>query len=214
LEKTNLRIIGGEFRSRKIQFAVDPRTRPMKDRTREAVMNLLGGTLPESIAFDLFAGTGILAFEALSRGSSAAILFEILRNASQEILNNAKTLGLVENVVVIQNDVLRWTASMEKNLPMLRLPELPWVVFCCPPYALWEEAPDDMRMLLQRWVELAPVGSLFAIELEEKTPLDFLPKDLEWDVRTYRPARMAIGEKYPANSQGEPVSESESDLES
>jgi 16S rRNA (guanine966-N2)-methyltransferase len=169
----------------------------MKDRTREAVMNLLGGTLPESIAFDLFAGTGVMAFEALSRGSSAAVLFEILRGAAQDITNNAKTLGVDDSLVVIQNDVLRWSASMDRNLPMLRLPELPWVVFCCPPYALWEEDPDGMRTLLQNWLRFAPYGSLFAIELEERTPLDFLPQELEWDVRTYKPARMAIGEKYP-----------------
>lgn len=169
----------------------------MKDRTREAVMNLLGGTLPESIAFDLFAGTGILAFEALSRGSSAAVLFEILRGAAQDIAKNAKTLGVEDSVVVIQNDVLRWSISMDRNLPLLRLPELPWVVFCCPPYAFWEEDSDGMRTLLQNWVQSAPYGSLFAIELEERTPLDFLPQELEWDVRTYKPARMAIGEKYP-----------------
>ncbi|MBU6174960.1 MAG: RsmD family RNA methyltransferase, partial [Planctomycetes bacterium] len=51
LEKTTLRIIGGEFRSRKLQYTVDLRTRPMKDRTREAVMNLLGGTLFECVVF-------------------------------------------------------------------------------------------------------------------------------------------------------------------
>jgi 16S rRNA (guanine966-N2)-methyltransferase len=169
----------------------------MKDRTREAVMNLLGGTLPESIAFDLFAGTGILAFEAISRGAVAAVLFEILRGAAQDIVRNAKTLGVEDNLVVIQNDVLRWSAAIEKNLPMLRLPELPWVVFCCPPYALWEEDPDAMRSLLQQWVRTAPDGSLFAVELEDKTPLDFLPTELEWDVRTYKPAQMAIAEKYP-----------------
>lgn len=210
MEKTHLRIIGGEFRSRKIQFAVDPRTRPMKDRTREAVMNLLGGKLPESIAFDLFAGTGILAFEALSRGSSAGILFEILKLAAQDIQRNAKTLGIEDNVLVLQSNVLKWTESMEKNLPFLKLPPLPWVVFCCPPYALWESDADGMRNLLSKWVELAPVGSLFAIELEENTPTDFLPTSLEWDVRLYKPARMAIAEKYPENISADASSKDES----
>ncbi len=195
MEKTSLRIIGGEFRSRKIQFAVDPRTRPMKDRTREAVMNLMGGTLPESIVFDLFAGTGILAFEALSRGASAAVLFEILKSAASDIRKNASGLRIGENVAVVPSDVLKWTESFEKNFPILRLPELPWVVFCCPPYALWEENSDGMNQLLTTWTERAPVGSLFAVELEERTSLDFLPRSLEWDVRVYKPARMAIAEK-------------------
>ena len=177
----------------------------MKDRTREAVMNLLGGKLPDSIAFDLFAGSGILGFEALSRGSSAGILFEILKSAAGDIMQNAKTLGISENVLVLQSNVLKWTEGMEKNLPFLKLPDLPWIVFCCPPYALWESDPDGMRMLLNKWVELAPPGSLFAIELEEATPTDFLPSSLEWDVRLYRPARMAIAEKY-AESEQEPES--------
>lgn len=168
----------------------------MKDRTREAAMNLLGGKLPNSIVFDLFAGSGILGFEALSRGSSAGVLFEILKQAAGDIQQNAKTLGISENVLVLQTNVLKWTEAMEKNLAFLRLPDLPWVVFCCPPYSLWETDADGMRNLLSKWVDLAPVGSLFAIELEEKTPIDFLPASLEWDARLYRPARMAIAEKY------------------
>jgi 16S rRNA G966 N2-methylase RsmD len=70
LETTTLRIIAGTLRTRKIQFAVDPRTRPMKDRTREAVMSLLGGTFKDAAVFDLFGGTGVLAFETLSRGAT------------------------------------------------------------------------------------------------------------------------------------------------
>jgi 16S rRNA (guanine966-N2)-methyltransferase len=195
LEKTSLRIIGGEYRSRKIQFAVDPRTRPMKDRTREAVMNLFGGTLPESIAFDLFGGTGILAFEAISRGSTFAVVFEILKLAAREIQANAKSLALESKVVVLQSDVLKWSESLATNLPFLRLPELPWVVFCCPPYALWNSDEQAMRNLLAGWVEAAPAGSLIAVELEFETSLDFLPETLEWDIRNYKPAKMAIAEK-------------------
>ncbi len=167
----------------------------MKDRTRQAVMNLLGGTLPESIAFDLFAGTGILAFEAMSRGSTQAVLFEILKLAANDIRQNAKTLSLTENLLVIQSNVLQWTAAIDKNLPFLRLPELPWVVFCCPPYSLWDSDPQGMKQLLELWTDRAPAGSMFVVELEERTTLDFLPTTLEWDARLYKPARMAIAEK-------------------
>lgn len=195
LEKTSLRIIGGEYRSRKIQFAVDPRTRPMKDRTREAVMNLLGGTLPESIAFDLFGGTGILAFESLSRGSTSAVVFEILKMAAKEIQANAKSLAMSDSLIVLQTDVLKWSESLSDNLKFLRLPELPWIVYCCPPYSLWTSDEQGMRDLLVRWYEAAPPGSMFAVELEFETSIDFLPSPLEWDIRTYKPAKMAIAEK-------------------
>jgi 16S rRNA (guanine966-N2)-methyltransferase len=167
----------------------------MKDRTREAVMNLLGGTLSECVVFDLFAGTGVLGFEALSRGGVAAVFFEILKTAAKDIAQNANVLNVQESVVVVSNDVIRWSDSLARNLEMLELPELPWVVFCCPPYALWDSQGEVLRTMLLNWIELAPQGSLFAIELEEKTSLDCLPSQIEWDIRTYRPAQMAIGEK-------------------
>jgi 16S rRNA (guanine966-N2)-methyltransferase len=195
VEKTSLRIIGGDMRSRKLQFTVDPRTRPMKDRTREAVMNLLGGTFGASIAFDLFAGTGVLGFEALSRGASRAVLFDVLPHGVLEIRKNCESLGLKDRVVILQKDVIRWSESLEQNLAFLRLESFPWIVFCCPPYALWESQGESLTRMMETWIEKSPMGSLFAVELEDKTPLDLLPNSLEWDVRPYKPARMAIAEK-------------------
>ncbi len=52
-----------------------------------------------------------------------------------------------------------------------------------------------MRDILNRWVDTAPAGSMFAVELEFETSIDFLPASLEWDIRTYKPAKMAIAEK-------------------
>src|SRR6186713_2214397 len=71
-----LRIIGGTLRHRKLQYSGDLRTRPMKDRVREAVFNLLGPQIKGTHAIDLFAGTGALGLEAVSRGASRATLIE------------------------------------------------------------------------------------------------------------------------------------------
>src|SRR5437868_14777408 len=71
-----LRIIGGSRRGRKLQYSGDVRTRPMKDRVREAVFNLLGPQIAGSHAIDLFAGTGALGLEAISRGASKATFIE------------------------------------------------------------------------------------------------------------------------------------------
>src|SRR4051794_22495694 len=71
-----LRIIGGSFRGRKLKYSGDIRTRPMKDRVREAVFNLLGKQIAGSHAIDLFAGTGALGLEALSRGAARATFIE------------------------------------------------------------------------------------------------------------------------------------------
>ena len=69
-----LRIIGGQFRGRRLTYHGDPLTRPMKDRVREAVFNLLWPGAEGAVAIDLFAGTGALGLEALSRGAVAAWL--------------------------------------------------------------------------------------------------------------------------------------------
>lgn len=196
METTTLRIIAGTLRTRKIQFAVDPRTRPMKDRTREAVMSLLGGTFPDAAVFDLFGGTGVLAFEAVSRGAANGTVFEILKQASREIQINAKTLGIQDKMQVLQTDVLDWSEDLPANLERLHLrPEQIWLVFCCPPYAMWKSDGERLRSIIENWWNAAPVGSLFAVELEESTPLEFLPANIDWDARVYKPARMAVAEK-------------------
>ena len=56
--ETELRIVGGDFGGRKIKYTGDPRTRPMKDVTREAMFNLVGGFVPGKLVIDLFAGSG------------------------------------------------------------------------------------------------------------------------------------------------------------
>lgn len=183
------------MRSRKLQFTVDPRTRPMKDRTREAVMNLLGSTFDDSIAFDLFAGTGVLAFEAISRGATRAVLFDVLAHGILDIRKNSESLGIKSKIVVLQKDVIRWSETLEQNLSFLQLDNVPWIVFCCPPYALWETQGDALTGMLSNWIDKSPAGSLFAVELEDKTPLSLLPTTLEWDIRNYKPAKMAIAEK-------------------
>jgi 16S rRNA G966 N2-methylase RsmD len=178
----------------------------MKDRTREAVMSLLGGTFPDAIAFDLFGGTGVLAFETVSRGASRAIVFEILKPASREIMTNAQTLGINDQVEVIASDVLAWSETLRSSAERFRISgEEIWVVFCCPPYAMWQSDGARLTELIRTWWDAAPMGSLFAVELDEGTPIALLPgtpecvetglAPIEWDVRVYKPAQIATAEK-------------------
>ncbi len=168
----------------------------MKDRTREAVMSLLGGTFENAIAFDLFGGTGILALEAVSRGAEKGIVFEILKSAAREIQTNVKALGITDRVEVIQTDVLDWSKGVPANCQRFSPNSQPiWVVFCCPPYALWKSNGKQLLEMLEVWWEAAPLGSLFAVELEFETPTEYLPTQAEWDLRVYKPARMAVAEK-------------------
>ena len=76
VQAVGVRIIGGRFRGRKIEYAGDLRTRPMKDRVRQAVFDRLATTVRGKHAIDLFAGTGALGLEALSRGALRATFIE------------------------------------------------------------------------------------------------------------------------------------------
>lgn len=188
-----VRIIAGSHRGRTLVYRGDPITRPMKDRTREALFSRLGGMFDGGIAIDLFAGTGVLALESISRGATEAWTFELDSKAAADIRNSAKQLGLDTQVNVRCGDTFLLADHLIQQLKQ-SLHSAPWLVFVCPPYSLWADKSDEMRELLQRICTAAPSGSSIVVELEEKTNLDVLPQSLEWDVRLYRPAQVAIAE--------------------
>jgi 16S rRNA (guanine966-N2)-methyltransferase len=200
-ETIQLRIIAGDLRSRKIQFECDPRTRPMKDRTREAVMNLLGGTFSDTYAFDLFGGSGILAFEAISRGARRAVVWEILKPRASDILRFSKELGVADQVTVLATDVMRWTCDGGglASPDWACFSDAPWILFACPPYRLWDNQGEAIRDTLEKWLAASPDGSLFAVEMEMETDENWLPRGYSWDVRRYAPAKMAVAEKSSAS---------------
>jgi 16S rRNA (guanine966-N2)-methyltransferase len=87
-----LRIIGGQWRSRKIPFAAYAGVRPTPDRVRETVFNWLQGIIPGTQCLDLFAGSGALGFEALSRGANSVILVDQDIRVVQQLQANVETL--------------------------------------------------------------------------------------------------------------------------
>ena len=129
-----MRVTGGIFRSRALRTPKGMATRPTSDRVREAVFSILasGGLLEEgSRVLDLYAGSGALAFEALSRGAAEAVLVEHGRDALAAIRDNARSLEVDDRVSVIASRV-------ERALPQLKGPFA--IVFLDPPYALVRSA--------------------------------------------------------------------------
>jgi hypothetical protein len=72
------------------------------------------------------------------------------------------------------------------------LPSIPWVVFCSPPYELYISHTAEMMALVERLLENAPAGSLFAVEADERFDFGLLPAADQWDVRAYPPAVVGI----------------------
>lgn len=181
-----MRIIGGSFRGRKLAYGGDPRTRPMKDRVREAVFNLIGPSVLGKHAIDLFAGTGALGFESLSRGAARVTFVEQHFPTAGIIRGNAETLGVAQQCTVTPANTFIWAK---------RQPELgvePWVIFCSPPYAFYVERADEMLELIVGMIERAPPGSVVVVEADERFDFGLLPTADEWDVRRYPPAVVGL----------------------
>lgn len=194
-ETVGMRIIGGKHRGRSLTYSGDLRTRPMKDRVREAVFNLIGTDVEQALIIDLFAGTGALALEALSRGAHHAIMIERHHPTTNLIKDNLKTLGLTEQAEVVFGDAFRFTKKFDPdptNPKYLRR----WVVFCAPPYDFYVSREEEMMELLILWQTRLPEGSLLVVESDDRSAELELPIleeiDAEWESRSYPPAIISI----------------------
>jgi 16S rRNA (guanine966-N2)-methyltransferase len=162
-----MRIIGGEARRIVLQAPRDRRTRPTADRVREAVFDMLGplGTDgPAPRVLDLFAGTGALGLEAVSRGAACALLVE--RDAACVALcrKNAERARLSDRVVVRQDEVLRVLADLERAGERFDL------VFCDPPYSTGDL--DTTLERLGRGTVLAPGAIVVAEHSPRGRPIE------------------------------------------
>jgi 16S rRNA (guanine966-N2)-methyltransferase len=105
--RNEVRIVGGRWRGRKIRFPSLPGLRPSPDRVRETLFNWLAPSIRGARVLDLFAGSGVLGFEALSRGAAEAILVERDRAAARQLREVAATLGAA-SAKVVEGDALSW----------------------------------------------------------------------------------------------------------
>ena len=188
-QPAGLRIIGGRFRGRKLLHAGRRRTRPMKHRLREAIFNLLGPAVRGKHALDLFAGTGALGLEAISRGAGRATLIEQHRPTAEIIRRNVVAFGVEEIAQVVIADVFIW------HRRGVDLGKDPWVVFCSPPYDFYVQRTGEMLELIGGLVGSAPAESLFAVEADGRFDFATLPDADNWDVRRYGPAVVGIYDK-------------------
>ena len=109
-----VRIIGGDWRGRKLPVLNAEGLRPTSDRVRETLFNWLQFEIPGAKCLDVFAGSGALSFEALSRGAKQATLLELGTANANQLKQNLQTLN-VSNASVEQVDSLQWLAQTAKE---------------------------------------------------------------------------------------------------
>jgi 16S rRNA (guanine966-N2)-methyltransferase len=188
------RIIGGELRGKRLSYSGDVRTRPMKDRVREAVFNLLGPSVKGQHVLDLFAGTGALGFEALSRGAERATFCEQHFPTADLIRKSAEALGVLAQCQILPANTFIQFRRPEP-IPNLTNPEQPWTVFVSPPYAFFVERQAEMLRLIETVCERAPAGSIVVVEADKQFDFGLLPHAEAWDVRDYSPAIVGLWHK-------------------
>ena len=123
-----MRVIGGEFRSRRLVFPKTKQTRPMTDRAKETIFNILGETVSGSRVLDLFAGSGSMGIEALSRGAVEAVFVEKNPWGHRSIRENLKSLGLEGRSRLIALDATQAIRRLEREGENFQL------IFLDPPY--------------------------------------------------------------------------------
>jgi 16S rRNA (guanine966-N2)-methyltransferase len=215
-QAVDLRIIAGRLRGRKLKYepfriGEDPVTRPMKHRVRESIFNLVSQGSEGRHAIDLFAGTGALGLEALSRGAVHATFIERHVPTARVIEENIKALGLEDQSTLLTTSAFLWAKRELKNAEggmrkaegtgagaddsafSIQHSAIPWLVFCSPPYAFYVDRQEEMLELIKGVMDHAPPDSLFVVEADERFDFELLPG--EWDVRTYAPAVVGVWHK-------------------
>ncbi len=158
-----LRIIGGCWRGRRLAFPAVAGLRPTPDRVRETLFNWLAATLPGARCLDLYAGSGALGLEALSRGAAAVTFVEKTGVAARALARHLQELGAEEAGRVVRADVLAF----------LRRPAEPYdIVFLDPPYGRGLVAPTCAALEEGGW--LAP-GAWIYLERREDDPEPAVP---------------------------------------
>jgi 16S rRNA (guanine966-N2)-methyltransferase len=162
-----LRIIAGQWRSRKIHFPDLPQLRPTPDRVRETLFNWLMPVIDGARCLDLFAGSGALGLEALSRGAAEVVFVD---RDKQVITYLRDTLRLLkaEHGQLVQADALSYLAGAASGFD---------IVFLDPPYQAEVLAPCCQALVAGPW--LNPHAYIY-IETASHTPLPELPAN--WQV--------------------------------
>jgi 16S rRNA (guanine(966)-N(2))-methyltransferase RsmD len=125
----SLRIIAGSLKGRRLHSVPGLETRPTGDRIREAIFNIVGPALAGATVLDLFAGTGAVGIEAISRGAGFGVFIENNRKALEALHRNIQACGLGERTRII-----RWDASRNLNCLESEGMKFDWV-YMDPPYA-------------------------------------------------------------------------------
>jgi 16S rRNA (guanine966-N2)-methyltransferase len=178
-EKTEVRIVAGTLKGRKIPVFVAPTLRPTPQSVRESLFSILGNAVPGRAFMDFYAGSGVIGLEAVSRGAKHVWMVERDGKQVLAIQRLADRFGVTPQVTVVKGEVLRWASQW-------RVPPDPVTVFFSPPFPDLAEAgrPAFIATVTEVMTRVAP-DSVVVLQVEDGFPVNELPDSAAWDVRQY-----------------------------
>jgi 16S rRNA (guanine(966)-N(2))-methyltransferase RsmD len=159
----------------------------MTDRVRGALFSILGDAVPERPFFDVFAGSGAVGLEALSRGASFVTFVEKDARPVEELIRNLDRLGVASRARVLRADAYRWADRWSG-------PAEPVNVFLGPPYQEFVRHPDAIGWLIDTLQGRVAPASVIIVQSERAVP-EKLASAESWDVRQYGRTRLALWTK-------------------
>lgn len=167
-----IRLTGGEFRGRSIRTPASLHTRPTQAKLRQALFNSIQAYVPEARVLDLFAGSGALGFEALSRGATSVVFVESVRSVAALIEQNARELGVQNRVTIRCEDA----ATAFKRLAEAGAKATAFdVVMADPPYS---EGWETRLVAEPAWDRLLTAEGIFCLEWGiVKAQVDAIPDE-------------------------------------
>jgi 16S rRNA (guanine966-N2)-methyltransferase len=176
--RTFIRVVAGRLRGRKIGCIVSESLRPTPQRVREAYFSILGNAIPNRVFVDIFAGTGVMGIEALSRGASAAYFIERDPQCAKDIEAHLRQFDLTRSTKLFRTDAYRWVAAWHA-------PKDPVNVFLSPPFGDLGSKTDDLIHALKVLQSKVAEDSLIVVQTETGSPLDNHEFLKNWELRRY-----------------------------
>lgn len=187
-----MRIAGGEWRGRSLRVPQGDAVRPTQDRVREALFSMLQFELGGASFLDLFAGSGAVGLEALSRGAARAVFVELSPRHVACVKANIALVGAEARVSVVRADAYAWLASAA--------PLAFDVAYADPPYELGAERGYARMLALLAERGVVKEGGLFIAEMKSHQAPDVSPL---WELcrdRAYGHTRLAVYRRLAAES--------------
>lgn len=166
-----MRIIAGEFRGRRLLPPGGEQTRPVTDRVKQSIFDILAPRIEGSIVYDCFAGTGSFGIESLSRGAKHVTFFESHRPTLTLLKKNLATLGVEGRSTIVTSDWFSYLATVPGGGDVD-------LIFLDPPYRYLNEKPDMLRQAAEKLADrhLAPGGLVcFRHDASDSLTLPSLP---------------------------------------